>query len=120
MGSLNRGGAAIHFSLTTFERRRDKVVTGHVFARRMLRAIGLWFVIVGVGLVIGIAGYAGFEGLSLTDAYLNAAMILSGMGPVDKIRGPVAVLGAVWIGRTRLIDNVVCEPPARRRRAKKK
>jgi hypothetical protein len=62
------------------------VVSGHVFARRMLRAIGLWFAIVGVGLVIGIAGYAGFEGLSLTDAYLNAAMILSGMGPAVELK----------------------------------
>ena len=61
------------------------MVTGHVFVRRMLRAIGLWLVIVGVGLVIGIAGYAGFEGLSLTDAYLNAAMILSGMGPAVEL-----------------------------------
>ena len=62
------------------------MVTGHVFVRRMLRAIGLWLVIVGVGLVIGIAGYAGFEGLSLTDAYLNAAMILSGMGPAVELK----------------------------------
>lgn len=62
------------------------MITGHVFVRRMLRAIGLWLVIVGVGLVIGIAGYAGFEGLSLTDAYLNAAMILSGMGPAVELK----------------------------------
>lgn len=52
----------------------------------MLRAIGLWFAIVAVGLAIGIAGYAGFEGLSLTDAYLNAAMILSGMGPAVELK----------------------------------
>jgi hypothetical protein len=77
---------AIHISLTTFERRGDKVVSPHVFARRMARAITLWLVIVAVGLIIGIAGYAGFEGLSLTDAYLNAAMILSGMGPAVELK----------------------------------
>jgi hypothetical protein len=85
-GVLWSEGAPIHFSLTTFERRRDKLVPAPIFVRRMLRAIGLWFVIVGVGLIIGIAGYAGFEGLSLVDAYLNAAMILSGMGPAVELK----------------------------------
>ena len=32
------------------------------------------------------------------------------MQPVDEITGPVRVLAAVWIGSTRLIDNVRCEP----------
>jgi len=77
---------AIRFSLTTFEHRGDKVASSRVFARRMLRAILLWFVIISVGLAVGIAGYAGFEGLSLTDAYLNAAMILSGMGPAVELK----------------------------------
>jgi hypothetical protein len=52
----------------------------------MGRAIALWFALIGCGLAVGIAGYAGFEGLSLTDAYLNAAMILSGMGPAVEIK----------------------------------
>jgi len=85
-GQLWIGGRAIHFSLTTFERRRDKVVPVRVFARRMLRAVLIWLAIVAIGLTIGIAGYAGFEGLSLTDAYLNAAMILSGMGPAVELK----------------------------------
>ena len=33
----------------------------------------------------GIRGYREFEGLSWTDALLNAAMILGGMGPVDEL-----------------------------------
>ena len=49
-------------------------------------AIGLWFAITTVGLAIGIAGYAGFEGMSLTDSFLNAAMILSGMGPATELK----------------------------------
>jgi hypothetical protein len=77
---------AIHLSFTTFERRNDKVAPRHIFVRRMLWAIGVWFAIVAVGLAVGIAGYAGFEGLSLTDAYLNAAMILSGMGPAVELK----------------------------------
>ena len=32
------------------------------------------------------------------------------MLPVEQITGPVRVAGAVWIGRTRLIDNILCRP----------
>jgi len=34
------------------------------------------------------------------------------MQPVQAVHGPVVAAGAVWIGSTRLIDNVVCVPPA--------
>jgi len=32
------------------------------------------------------------------------------MQPVEKISGPVRVAAAVWLGSTRLIDNVLCQP----------
>lgn len=51
-----------------------------------MRAIGLWFAITAFGLAVGIAGYAGLEGMPLTDAFMNAAMILSGMGPATEIK----------------------------------
>lgn len=34
---------------------------------------------------IGVGGYFYFGGLNITDAFLNASMILTGMGPVDKM-----------------------------------
>jgi pantoate--beta-alanine ligase len=32
------------------------------------------------------------------------------MLPIERVTGPVRVAGAVWIGKTRLIDNVLCSP----------
>ena len=32
------------------------------------------------------------------------------MAPVDRIAGPVRIAAAVWLGSTRLIDNVLCAP----------
>jgi pantothenate synthetase len=32
------------------------------------------------------------------------------MQPVGHIAGPVRVAAAVWLGSTRLIDNMLCEP----------
>jgi pantoate--beta-alanine ligase len=34
------------------------------------------------------------------------------MQPVSRIAGPVRVAGALWVGSTRLIDNVLSTPPA--------
>jgi len=33
------------------------------------------------------------------------------MQPVEHIDGPVIAAGAIWVGATRLIDNVICVPP---------
>ena len=33
------------------------------------------------------------------------------MQPVERIEGPVIATGAIWVGGTRLIDNVICVPP---------
>lgn len=32
--------------------------------------------------------------------------------PVAAVTGPVLAAGAMWVGSTRLIDNLLCEPPA--------
>ena len=41
------------------------------------------------------------------------------MQAVEEITGPVRVAGAIWIGDTRLIDNVLCEPGKNSRRGRK-
>jgi hypothetical protein len=72
--------------LIRFEHRRQKVVPIRRFALRLGRAVALYFALAVVGLAIGMAGYAGTEGMGLTDAFVNASMILSGMGPVDQLK----------------------------------
>jgi hypothetical protein len=53
---------------------------------RLLRNFGIAFAIIAVALGAGAAGYHGFERLPWIDAFLNAAMILSGMGPVNSLQ----------------------------------
>jgi hypothetical protein len=69
-----------------FERRDQKVPPRRHFARRLAYVVGLWCSFAFVGLLIGMAGYMLTEGMSATDAYVNAAMILSGMGPVTELK----------------------------------
>jgi hypothetical protein len=52
------------------------------FARRLVGSTALGLGLVIVSLAAGMAGYHGYEGLPWIDAFLNASMILSGMGPL--------------------------------------
>jgi hypothetical protein len=94
-----------HFlSSTGFEKRRHAVATRVKFAVRMLYAIGLWLALAAVGLAIGMAGYAYFEGMSAADAYVNAAMILSGMGPVTELK---TTAGKIFAGSYAIFSGLI-------------
>ena len=69
-----------------FEHRRKPLLPPRAFYVRVARSVALALAIIMVSLGIGMAGYHAFEGLSWLDAFLNAAMILSGMGPVAPIQ----------------------------------
>jgi hypothetical protein len=91
-------------SVTRFERRGQPVASRRKFLIRMLIAIGLWMVLTMVGLAIGIAGYAAFEGMSFVDAYVNAAMILSGMGPLGELK---TTAGKVFAGSYAILSGLI-------------
>lgn len=64
------------------------------FARRVLRAVAFGVVLIAASLVFGMLGYRVFEGMSWIDAFVNAAMILSGMGPLQPLATPAGKLFA--------------------------
>jgi hypothetical protein len=90
--------------ITSFERRRQGLLSRRRFADRMLKAIGLWCILAVVGLAIGMAGYAGFEGMSLADSYVNAAMILSGMGPMGELK---TTAGKIFAGSYAIFSGLL-------------
>jgi hypothetical protein len=56
-----------------------------VFIRRLAKSLLASLVMVLVSLAAGMAGYHWLESMSWVDAFANAAMILSGMGPLEPL-----------------------------------
>jgi len=56
------------------------------FVRRVLLHAAAALALLLLSLMLGMAGYEYFEQLQWRDAFLNAAMLMGGMGPVDAPR----------------------------------
>jgi hypothetical protein len=67
---------------------RQKLASNTVLAARFGRNVGIGLFIVVVALAIGMMGYAYYGPMGWAKAFANAAMILSGMGPLDKLDTP--------------------------------
>ena len=72
--------------LGAFEHRSERLLPMRHFLRRVVRFAALSVAIIGTSLAIGVSGYHWLGGLPWVDALLNAAMILTGMGPVDRMQ----------------------------------
>jgi hypothetical protein len=70
------------------ERRHEPRAGGYVFLLRLGLYFGLATALIGGSLGVGMWGYAHYEGLAWRDAFLNAAMLLGGMGPVESPQTP--------------------------------
>ena len=66
-----------------YENRKQRPLNRAKFARRLLIHVLGAVCLLLVSLVIGMVGYVHYENLSWLSAFLNAAMLLGGMGPVD-------------------------------------
>ena len=62
--------------------------------RRILRQGGYAAVLVGGSVLLGMAGYHWIAGYAWIDAFLNACMLLGGMGPMGDLHGDAAKLFA--------------------------
>lgn len=68
-----------------FEHSAAKLASKEKFKSRVYKSLILSLGIFVFSLLVGILGYHFIAGLGWTDAFLNASMILGGMGPVDLL-----------------------------------
>lgn len=76
------------------EHRNQPVLPAAAFVVRVLFFTAGALAIVMLALGAGMLGYHGFEHLSWLDSFLNAAMILGGMGPVNEVHSDAGKLFA--------------------------
>jgi hypothetical protein len=87
-----------------YEHRRQPLLPRRLFLGRMAgHALGALALVTSM-LCAGMSGYHWLEGLSWIDAYLNAAMILGGMGPVAELH---TTGGKLFAGTYALFAGIV-------------
>jgi len=86
-----------------FEHRRQALLPRPAFYARVARNALLGTAVIGAALGIGMCGYRYLEKMSWLDAYLNAAMILSGMGPIAPLQ---TKLGKFFAGSYALFSGL--------------
>jgi hypothetical protein len=111
-----------------FEHRSQPLLPLALWRQRLARSMLLAGAIIAVTLAIGVAGYHYLGRLAWIDALLDAAMILSGMGPMNPLTtvpgklfatvyalfsglifiGSAGVLAAPWLHR--LLHSLHAEP----------
>lgn len=87
-----------------YEHKTHPPIPQQRFVWRVFLHIVFVFALLVISLLIGMAGYAYFEGLPWRDAFLNAAMLMGGMGPVDA---PQTDGGKVFAGLYALYAGLV-------------
>ena len=87
-----------------FEPHHQPLVPTHLFFQRVAKNFLIALCIVAISLFAGMAGYHATEDLSWLDSFLNASMILAGMGPVDTLHTPA---GKFFAGSYALFSGII-------------
>ncbi|MFI0434752.1 MAG: hypothetical protein ACH350_03355 [Parachlamydiaceae bacterium] len=69
-----------------FENKNAPLPHIKIFALRVMLSLLIALFLIMIALGCGMLGYHHFEGMVWIDAFVNAAMILSGMGPVGSLQ----------------------------------
>jgi len=98
-----------------FERKYEKLLPRRAFLRRVAKYALMSVALVALSLLIGMLGYHQSEGMSWIDAFLNAAMLMGGMGPVNALHTDAgklfAGIYALYCGMVLLIAVAIFAVP---------
>jgi hypothetical protein len=87
-----------------YETKRQALISRQLFLVRLLRHLFWAAGLLLASLAIGILGYVACEHMKLIDAFLNSAMLLGGMGPVNP---PQTFAGKFFAGCFALYAGLV-------------
>jgi hypothetical protein len=79
-----------------FEHHKKPLLSRKEFIHRQLRYTGFSLIVLIFSIGLGTAGYHFWGQLAWVDSFLNASMILTGMGPVDPLNTTAGKLFAAF------------------------
>jgi len=98
-----------------YERRHHTPLSRRPFLWRLLRHFAFASLLLFLSLWAGMRGYEYYEHLPWRDAFLNASMLLAGMGPVNNPVTPAGKLFAgcyaLYAGLTFLVTSTIILAP---------
>jgi hypothetical protein len=75
---------------TLFEHHKQPLVSKKVFAQRVARSCAAAGLLLAISIGMGAAVYHGVEGFSWVDAFMNAVMIMTGLGLTNTLHTDTA------------------------------
>jgi len=75
---------------------KQRLSTPLHFFVKLLKHFGMTAILLACSLLLGAAGYHFTENIPWLDSFLNASMILTGMGPVDVLKTDAGKLFAIF------------------------
>lgn len=90
--------------IVALERLSEPLASGRVFAGRLFKFMAFGVLMVSITLWSGMAGFHYLEHLAWLDAFVNATMIMSGMGVVVL---PTSDVGKLFAGSYALFCGLV-------------
>ena len=77
-----------------YEHHSHKLLPTHLFVKRVAQHAGWVALIIGGSLAIGMTGFMSIAHFNAVDAFLDASMLLGGMGPVGELSSDAAKIFA--------------------------
>ncbi len=77
-----------------FEHRKEPLLPSHLFLQRMGRQLGLGALLIAGSLLMGTVGYHFVNGSPWIDGFVDASMLMAGMGQIGVLQGTAGKLFA--------------------------
>jgi len=92
------------FPYIQFEHRKQALLPSRHFVRRLVLTAVTGLAVLLLWVFVGMIGYHILAHLPWVDAFLNASMIVGGMGPVDLLQNPPA---KIFAGAYAILSGVI-------------
>ena len=79
-----------------FEHHKQQVATKHIFIKRLIKCFWVASIMLTVTILMGALVYHGVERLAWVDSFMNAVMIMTGLGLVDTLHSTAAKIFTIF------------------------